>query len=694
MGLAADMGSGAWNFEYTASPTCRKFHRCNARARCIVGPVGCLPCDTEVMTPGGWVRIDEWDGQEILHYDVGEKRTKFLAPVRRIVGSCNLMLMVLNENDGSRMILTHNHRVLYRDGGFFRVKHAIEIVEDILFGREIRIPTGDVSLDGCSMSEDHVFRPGETVIRTVVPPDGKQYCFETVTGFFVVRQNGHVFVTGNSGKSSAIIAGEVMKRAMEQQADPEGRRRTRVVMIRNTYNELTTTTLKTFREWWGFTICTYRSDKPLSAFIRFPMQDGTVVECEVIFLAMDKPEDVGKLRSLEVTWGYINEGSEIVDYEIFDALLERIGRFPKKWKNEKGEKVGGPTWYGACIDTNAPDDEHWIYQKFEVEKPDGFEIFHQPPAVLLKEGSTPENPVWEANKGQREGVPAAENIENIPVGWAYYVNQLAGKSYEKIRVMLCGEYGTVAYGRPVFPEYNDRLHYLPNRVDPKTEKPMEVEVLRGLPILLGIDFGIQYAACIFAQLSPQRQLRAIEELVVKDVGTRDFADLIHGVIAKRYMGMAVKAFGDPCARARDRQTGITDIDLLNECGIPTIAAPTNDPRQRREAVVYFMQRLVGDGQPALVLGSKCPMLRKGFAGRYYYKKISTSGREEIFRPDPVKNEYSHPNDGLQYIATSLLYDHNAAEAAMMASGAQGAFGFGVRQQERPIPSGIDSCTMY
>lgn len=496
-----------------------------------------------------------------------------------------------------------------------------------------------------------------------------------------------------SGKSSAIIAGEVMWRGMRQAPDPQGRRRTRVVMIRNTYNELTTTTLKTFREWWGYSVTTYRSDKPLSANIRIPLNDGTVMECEVIFLAMDKPEDVGKLRSLELTWGYVNEGSEIVDYEIFDALLERVGRYPKKWVGEDGKPTGGPTWYGACIDTNAPDDEHWIYQKFEVEKPAGFVMFHQPPAVLLAQGSTPENPVWEANKGQREGIPAAENVENIPVGWSYYLNQLPGKSYEKIRVMLCGEYGTVAYGRPVFPEWNDRLHYLPNKTDTKTGKPMEVEVMRGLPVLLGIDFGIQYAACIFAQLSLQRQLRVIRELVVKDVGTREFANLVLGVLAKEFPGMEVRAFGDPCALSRDRQTGVTDIDLLNECGIPTVAGPTNNPRQRREAVVYFMQRLVGDGQPALVLGSGCPMLRKGMAGRYYYKKISTSGREELFKAEPVKNEFSHPCDGLQYIATSLLIDRNAAEAAMRVSGG-GTFGFGMGQAERPIPSGIDSAGIY
>lgn len=33
----------------------------------------------------------------------------------------------------------------------------------------------------------------------------RQYCFTVSTGFFIVRQNGNIFITGNSGKSSAAV---------------------------------------------------------------------------------------------------------------------------------------------------------------------------------------------------------------------------------------------------------------------------------------------------------------------------------------------------------------------------------------------------------------------------------------------------------------------------------------------------------
>lgn len=486
-----------------------------------------------------------------------------------------------------------------------------------------------------------------------------------------------------------------MIRAVKQEPGPDKVRRTRGVMIRNTYTELTTTTLKTFKDWYGYDICSYRADKPLSAMVHFPLPDGTKVECEVIFLALDKDEDVGKLRSLELTWGYINEGSEIESYAILDALRERIGRYPKQWEDPvTGEKKGGPTWSGIFIDTNAPDDEHWIYQKFEVERPKGFRIFHQPPAVLLEEGSTPENPIWVPNKGQCPGILPAENIEHLgKVGeqWNYYMDMIPGKDYEQVRVMLQGEYGIVAYGRPVYTKYKDQVFYWPNHRDPKTDEPLDVEVLRGLPVMIGFDFGIEYAAAVFAQLGPMRQLRVFDELVVKDTTTRDFGNMVATKCVNEFPGMTILGFGDPAGLARGRQEGISDIDILNECGIPCEPCVTNKPKMRIEAVNWFMGRMVDDGMPGMILGSKCKMLRKGFAGRYHFKKVSTTGREQMYHAEPVKDKFSHPHDALQYIASALMYNDNARNAAQKTKKTMSAFNTGMAEGFTPR---ISSAGLY
>ena len=48
------------------------------------------------------------------------------------------------------------------------------------------------------------------------------------------------------------------------------------------------------------------------------------------------------------------------------------------------------------------------------------------------------------------------------------------------------------------------------------------------------------------------------------------------------------------------------------------------------------------------------MLRKGFQGRYAYRRMQIGGVEERFHDVPDKNEYSHPHDALQYVTARLF----------------------------------------
>lgn len=51
-------------------------------------------------------------------------------------------------------------------------------------------------------------------IIEVVPKDKKQYCFTVDTGYLVLRRNGRIFITGNSGKTHlcTAVCGELLKR--------------------------------------------------------------------------------------------------------------------------------------------------------------------------------------------------------------------------------------------------------------------------------------------------------------------------------------------------------------------------------------------------------------------------------------------------------------------------------------------------
>ena len=99
-------------------------------------------------------------------------------------------------------------------------------------------------------------------------------------------------------------------------------------LLRNTNPQLKTTTIKTWLDWFPeTTFGNFAYSVPFTHKIHF--HD---VELEVIFLALDRPEDVKKLLSLELTGVWINEAREIPK-SIVDACTMRVGRFPfyERW---------------------------------------------------------------------------------------------------------------------------------------------------------------------------------------------------------------------------------------------------------------------------------------------------------------------------------------------------------------------------
>jgi len=153
-----------------------------------------------------------------------------------------------------------------------------------------------------------------------------------------------------SGKSVTCCM-EIMRKAMLQKPNEKGVRRTRWAVVRNTNPQLKTTTIKTWRDWFDDDLGRFIWSPPYTHHMNFAMADKTIVECEVIFLALDKTEDVKKLLSLELTGVWVNEAREI-GKSIVDACTMRVGRFPSM-------RDGGPSWFGVIMDTNAPDETHW-----------------------------------------------------------------------------------------------------------------------------------------------------------------------------------------------------------------------------------------------------------------------------------------------------------------------------------------------
>ncbi|HET8729233.1 MAG TPA: hypothetical protein VFO41_17160 [Alphaproteobacteria bacterium] len=167
-----------------------------------------------------------------------------------------------------------------------------------------------------------------------------------------------------SGKSVACTI-DIVRRAAAQKPGRDGVRRTRWAVVRNTYPELKTTTIKTWHDWVRPELGRWRADGPPVHHVR---ADG--LDMEVLFLALDRPEDARKLLSMELTGAWINEARE-VPKAVLDALTGRVGRFPPA-------RDGGPSWSGIIMDTNPPDTDHWWYRLAEEERPEGWAFFAQP----------------------------------------------------------------------------------------------------------------------------------------------------------------------------------------------------------------------------------------------------------------------------------------------------------------------------
>ena len=409
-----------------------------------------------------------------------------------------------------------------------------------------------------------------------------------------------------------------------QQPGKDGIRRTRFAIIRNTYPELKTTTIKTFQDWFPPSVCPVKWSAPITArMIVLDIGDGTGVDMEVFFLALDNTDDVKKLLSMELTCGWINEARE-VPKSILDGLTGRVGRYPPK-------REGGPTWNGVILDTNPPPDDHWWYKYAEEEVPEGWAFFSQPPALLrqIKDGG---GITWKDN-------PDAENIQNLPNGYDYYRNQLGGKDQQWVRVYIEGRYGTIVSGRPVYPEFRDDLHL--------AQEALFAD--KTVPLLLGWDFGLT-PACIIGQVTLRGQLIILAELVAERMGLKQFSkDVVKPFLAARFPGHPIGvSAADPSGDAGAQTDMQSCIQVLNESGIQTVAARTNNLEPRLQSVRDFLTKLV-DGKPGLVLSRSCKVLRRGFNGGYKFERIRVSGTEDRFRDKPVKNSYSHPHDGLQYL---------------------------------------------
>ena len=445
-----------------------------------------------------------------------------------------------------------------------------------------------------------------------------------------------------SGKSSGAMW-KIKKHAQEQWPNPkDGIRRTRWAIIRNTFRQLEDTTIRTVLEWWPPAIFgTFRS-----ATHQYIINAFDECEIELLFRALDRPDHISNLLSLELSGAWVNEARE-VPWAIIDALDGRIDRFP-------AVKDGGCTKPVLMLDSNPPEEESEMWKKCEEVKPANLELFKQPSGLSPKAENIMTMAEWEQYKKDF----AAFGKSSITPGLKpdYYINLADGKQQDYIDVYIHAKYGFVKEGKAVYENtWNDALHMAKGRI----------QAIEGKELTIPFDFGLTPAGALM-QVTPRGYVNILKELVSDGMGFEQFiANMLKPVLATEFSEWPVVFTGDPAGEQRSQNDEKTCYDILRQEFKNQISSghykirtcPSNDLVPRIGSVEHFLSRLT-DGRPTFQVDPSCKMIRKGFNKGYYYKRVKVS--DERYSDEPFKNIYSHIMNAVEY---GCLYMKEGAKRA-------------------------------
>lgn len=393
---------------------------------------------------------------------------------------------------------------------------------------------------------------------------------------------------------------------------------TRWIVVRNTYRELQDTTQKSYFYWYpyrGYEGNTYLKekfgihDKFFGEFNKgddiYHFRDvwnGKEYGGEFMFRSAENgEEDVKKFKGAEIMGYHLDEVIEIPK-EIKLILDGRIGRYAKDWPRPL-----------SILTTNPPHERHWVYKDYFSENK------------------------LENHMGYKQ--PPGENTENLPDGYYDRLREAYKNNPDWINRYILGNWGIILTGEKVYPEFHSDIHSMDGDYVP----------VNGVPIIRGFDFGLT-PACVFSQLLPDGQWIIFDEMQDFNCGADRFGDQVLMRSRMKYQGFTFHDFADPAGWKMSETDEKTCVQILNSKGIfPQPGEVTFTAR--REAVAKYLNTLV-KGHPAFQLYKKnCPMLLDGFSGGYCYPKNKDG---LVVKDRPIKNDYSHTQDSLQYVASRLL----------------------------------------
>lgn len=441
-------------------------------------------------------------------------------------------------------------------------------------------------------------------------------------------------IMGPLGSGKTICSAHIIRDCMmDIPPDNTGVRRSSWVSVRNTFNDLKRTTIadwhKVVDPSWG-----KWNASDLVHYVEMTGEDDIPIKAEMHFIAFDLPGSLKKWRGQQRTGVWFNELKELPE-AIMTFGLSRTGRDPRKQSMPIDPATGKPTryWFGGIGDSNAWDDDHWLckYQDdVESGKAPDYAFFVQPGGVI-RVGTSDEFIIN----------PEAENMVNLDED--YYKRQMQGASADFIAVNLGNEIGDTSTGKPVHPEYSDRVH---------SPEGVKIDYIEGLPVFMGVDFGRTPSATLFQEVAGGYQV--FDEYVMTDAAITTFAKLVKLYLAREYNVRVgtdrVTAYCDPSGVNKTESSETSAIGLLTAAGFDAMEAPVanTDETARRKALTDPLTEIRIDGKPRMMIARRAKTLRTALKRKWQYRRLQVSYDERYTEVPDKSHPYSDIGEACEY----------------------------------------------
>lgn len=294
---------------------------------------------------------------------------------------------------------------------------------------------------------------------------------------------------------------------------------------------------------------------------------------------------------------HIDESSEINEDDL--RLLQ--GRL-RQTDDENGKKINVPL--SGIFTTNPPNNDHWKYKKFVLDKNPDYELFK---------------------------VSIFDNPHLAPD----YVNNLVNEYKDNpswYKRYVLGDFGFIAYGHPVYSGFSENFHVA------------DLAYNQYLPILRGWDFGWHHPCLTFAQMTEDDRFVILDSVMGDKEYLDTFADRMIKYSNTKYPGCKFDDYCDIAGLHKADTSPMTSIQTLQSKGI--------EPKYMRALVMDGVQKLqkgitklVGE-KPGIMVNRSNKLAVDMFLGGYYFAKL----QDGQYEPDPCKDGYyEHVADTIRYI---------------------------------------------